>query len=129
MSAGNAYGANPEHHRIVNGQFVCTAPADAPCRTSPTCECENWCCDDPEDHDPGDHCCMATVKAGQGCWIEPWVDAAGLDDSYGSDAHLSGVWDDDNGEVAWPDGPVSCDWADGIYWTYAPAPTPSGGES
>lgn len=129
---GTAYGSDPNTHHIVGGRFVCSAPADAKCRTSPTCECENWCgCDgSPQDaadnHDEGDHCCMTTVKAGQGCWIEPWVDAAGgVEDTGNSDEFLY----DDDGEVAIPDGPVACDWDDGIQWSYAEPsdnPTPPG---
>lgn len=119
--AGNAYGNDPNHHRIVDGRFVCSAPADAKCRTSPTCECESWCgCDgSPEDakdnHDEGECCCMTTVESGRPCWIEPWVDAVGVEDTGDADAFLY----DDEGEMTVPDGPVDCDWDDGIQWTYA----------
>lgn len=119
---GSAYGSDPNTHRIVVGEFVCSAPADAKCRTSPTCECENWCCCDgsPEDaadnHYEDEHCCMATVKAGQGCWIEPWVDAVGVEDTY--DENTMRFYDDDD-EPIYPDGPVVCDWDDGIRWRYA----------
>lgn len=121
MSAkdGNAYGADVTTHSIVGGAFVCSAPADAKCRTSPTCDCETWCCCDgsPEDaadsHDEGEHCCMTTVKAGQGCWIKGWVDAQGLSDSLEVRAY------DEDGEPVIPDGPVRCEWDDSIFLTSA----------
>lgn len=126
-----AYGDSPAYHRIEGERFVCTAPDDAKCRTSPTCECENWCCCDgsPEDakdsHDDGEHCCMTTVKSGQGCWIEPWVDAVGVDECGDHNAFLH----DDGGEVTVPDGPVTCDWDDGICWTYAVTTNPPASEA
>lgn len=116
----SAYGDNPEFHRIVDERFVCSAPADAPCRTFPTCECESWCCCGitGESHDDGDHCCMSTVKPGQGCWIEPWVNASGLEDCYASDPLSVWVYDSD-GETSWPDGAVTCDWeGDFVAWEY-----------
>lgn len=125
----SAYGDDPRHHAIKDDEFVCTAPADAPCRTSPTCECENWCaCDgSPDDardtHGEGGHCCMTTTKAGQGCWLGPWVDAAGLGESYANQDDWPNVriW----AETNWPEGPVTCDWADGVFWRYAPAEDPA----
>lgn len=120
----SAYGDNPTYHAIAEERFVCTAPADALCRTSPTCECENWCCCDgsPEDaadnHDT-EHCCMTTAKTGQGCWIEPWVNASDLEDCYEGDPLAVWTYDADD-EHHWPDGPVTCDWEDEyVAWSYA----------
>lgn len=116
----SAYGSDPAYHHIVDGAFVCSAPEDAKCRTSPTCECENWCCCDgsPEDvadnHD-GEHCCMTTTEPGQGCWMKVWVDAVGVEDSGDSDE----IRHDEDGLPILRDGPVDCDWDDGILWTYA----------
>lgn len=115
---GTAYGDNPEHHRIAAGVFECTAPADAPCRTSPTCDCEEWCCDTPADHDPGDHCCMATVQPGQNCWMEAWVNND-IDGSFDHENEIApGEYDIASGERAWPNGAVTCDWEDYVVWRY-----------
>lgn len=115
----SAYGSDPAHHHIIDGAFVCSAPEDAKCRTFPTCECENWCCcevpGESHDEDWGDHCCMTTTKPGQGCWIAVWVDAVGVEDSGDSDAMR---YDEDGLSIV-RDGPVDCDWDDGICWTYA----------
>lgn len=116
--AGNAYGSDPTVHHIVGGAFVCSAPEDAPCRTSPTCECENWCCccaSPPEGHDAGVHCCASTAKPGQDCWIEPWVDVVGVEDSLPDHNALY----DEDGNLSFSDGPVWCDWDDGILIGYA----------
>ncbi len=118
---GSAYGSDPTTHHVVDGEFVCTAPSDAKCRTFPTCECENWCCCETpgENHDDGDHCCMATVEPGQGCWLGPWIDAVGVADAHCEES----VAYDDDGEPLMPDGAVGCDWDDGICWAYAPTPS------
>lgn len=112
---GNAYGSDPRYHHFVDGAFVCSAPEDAKCRTSPTCECENWCCCDQAavDHDEGDHCCMTETKPGQGCWIKVWVDAADACDC------IERVADEDGDLVVIADGAVVCDWDDGICCSYA----------
>ena len=117
VPVGDAYGSDPARHHIVDGEFVCSAPEDAQCRTFPTCGCESWCCCGipGESHDEDDHCCMTTTKSGQGCWIAVWVDAAGVEDS-------GDVQYDEEGEPIVPDGPVACDWNDGIRWTYVLPP-------
>ena len=119
----SAYGDNPEYHSIADERFVCIAPDDARCRTSPTCECENWCCCDgsPEDatdnHDT-EHCCMTTVKPGQSCWIEPWVNSVDLEDSYGGEPLKVWIYDAD-GNGHWPNGQVTCEWEGGyVLWEY-----------
>ena len=112
--AGSAYGSDPATHRVIDGEFVCSAPGDAKCRTSPTCECEVWCCDDPEDHDEGDHCCMTTVKPGQGCWMAGRIDAQGVEDSHGEEHRY-----DDNGVAILHNGAVVLDWDDSVFWSYA----------
>lgn len=119
---GTAYGNDPAVHRIEGGRFVCLAAEDAKCRSNPTCECENWCCcdgspqDSADNHDEGEHCCMTTAEAGRPCWIEPWVDAVGVEDTY--DDNAMRFYDADD-EPVYPDGPVACDWEDGIRWRYA----------
>lgn len=125
---GNAYGDDPAHHRIDGERFVCSAPADAKCRTFPTCECENWCCcDEPgENHDEDEHCCMTTLKAGQDCWLEPWVHACGLEDSHHDFGDDFEPYDDEGERRPWPNGSVTCDWDDGILWQYAELVTPPG---
>lgn len=121
----SAHGNNPEFHSIKDGLFDCTAPEDAPCRTSPTCECDEWCCcdgsavDRADNHDADEHCCMTTTKPGQGCWMEPWVDAGDIEDSFAGD--LAPLLADQVGadEFVWPDGPVTVDWeGDGCTWDY-----------
>lgn len=117
----SAYGNDPAFHHIVDGSFVCSAPEDAKCRTFPTCECENWCCcdgspEDVEDNHDGEHCCMTTVKPGQDCWMKVWVDAVGVEDSGQTD---DGVTYGEDGELILRDGPVECEWDDGIGWGYA----------
>lgn len=136
---GDAYGDDPRYHQIARGMFICSAPADAKCRTIPTCDCENWCCcDDPEEQQEhaGDngHCCMTTVQAGCPCWIEPWIQLAGIEDSYHDNA-IRFYDEADEEELGFPDGPVVCDWDDGVRWRYALVgadlanlSTPPGGE-
>lgn len=130
QTPGTAYGDNPAYHHIRGGVFTCTAPADAPCRTHPTCDCEQWCCcDDPADHDDDEHCCMTTTQSGQNCWLEPWVSGPGLDDSFdhhdqASPAEYNTLTD----EYTWPDGPVICDWDDGIWWRYVAPEALTGGD-
>lgn len=121
----SAYGDNPDLHRLVDESFVCTAPADAPCRTSPTCDCENWCgCDgspeDAADNHGTDHCCMQTTAPGQGCWIELWVNGSDLEGGYSGSHELADLWFNGDGELIWPDGPVTVDWEDEYCtWKYA----------
>jgi len=117
----SAYGDDPRYHQIVRERFVCSAPDDAPCRTSPTCDCEFWCgCDgSPEDavdaHD-GEHCCMTTTKPGRECWMVAWVEATGLEDSFTGD---TGELEYGIGGYVWPSGPVTCEWDEGVFWEYA----------
>ena len=113
----SAAGDDPKVHRIVDERFVCTALPDAKCRTYPTGSCEQWCgCDgSPEDaadnHDEGEHCCSTTRKDGQACWLEPWINAD-LSDCYSTEWPVYGM--------AFPDGPVTCDWEDEyVTWKYA----------
>lgn len=130
---GSAHGDDPRYHAIKDGRAVCTAPEDAPCRTSPTCECENWCgCDgSPEDakdnHDEGDdawgHCCMQTTKPGQSCWLVPWIEAPGLDESFDHSELSPADYDMVSGEHTFPDGAITCDWEDGVLWRYSPGQT------
>lgn len=104
----SAHGNDPNVHYIRGGRFVCEAPSDAKCHIFPACECEEWSA---ELHDPPaeghedvqqDH-----------CWIQPWMEATDLCDSYGPDGLVLS-----NDEF--PDGPVSIQWEyDAVMWSYA----------
>lgn len=118
----SAHGDDPKVHAIKDQQFVCTAGPDAKCRTVPTCrDCEEWCgCSvTGEQHDAGEHCCRSTTQPGQPCWIEPWINASDLEDAFGGDA-LAAMVEDADGDLTWPDGPVTVEWqVDFCSWTYA----------
>lgn len=124
-----AYGDDPSLHHVTREgddapTFTCSAPPESPCRTYPTCECEQWCCcaGDLGVHDPGEHCCTTTTKPGQPCWMGVHLDAFGVEDSgpslYAGPDHqpLRPGWN-----------AVTVEWDEGCSWEYAdPAPASLG---
>lgn len=107
-----AKGDDPAVHVIRGSRFVCTASAEAKCRTYPACECEDW---DPDLH--GDPPAAGHENVPQEhCWIKPWLDATDLTDCYGGD-DLTWLTDAD---VTFPDGPITTEWhGDYLTWEYA----------
>ena len=67
------------HHKIsADGMRIeCHAPADADCRTYPTCDTETWSEETCDDHTPAHE-----ASGGNPCWMLPWVDALRLDETY-----------------------------------------------
>lgn len=116
-------------HFIRDGRFVCTAEPTAPCRNYPSCECEEWTL---EEHGQrqGQRIGMKNGRPlfadfdvppmpghesvpQEECWVEPWLTATDLRDTYGA-AEL--YIDDDE----FPDGPVDIEWhGDCVTWEYA----------
>lgn len=91
-------GPNPELHtvavvvetdedgpRVSAVNFTCTAPADASCRTYPSCDCEIFTeCDDPVLHAEDEHTETARhdysghpYRSHQECWVQGWFDNGG----------------------------------------------------
>lgn len=115
MTESTALGDDPTVHRIVDGRFVCTAPATADCRNYPACECYGWDVDvhghDGSTPQPGHE----NVPHDE-CWAIAWMHATDLADCHVGDG--LGVVDLTDDEF--PDGPVRIIW-DGDYltWDYA----------
>jgi len=66
-------GTPDEERRVESVQFVCTAPADADCRTYPECQCEtfNWAEDKTRDIEGHPR------VSGRDCWMGDWFEAEG----------------------------------------------------
>jgi hypothetical protein len=96
-------------HFIRDGRFVCTAEPSAPCRNYPGCECEEWSEELHGEVPVEGH----ADKQQEECWMEPWLHAVPLCDTYATEGS---VLDDEE----FPDGPVLVDWQhDWLVWEYA----------
>lgn len=115
-------------HSIVDGRFVCTADATAKCHTYPACECESWTREVhgqefgevigfsngrtlyaavPIDPMPGHE----TVQHDE-CWLQGWMEAGPLWESYEPE---DVAYDDGD----FPDGPIDYTWhGDYLTWKY-----------
>lgn len=108
-SLPRAKGDDPTVHFIRDGRFVCVAEPTAPCRNYPGCECEAWSAELHGDPPAEGH----EDRPQDECWIQPWMEATDLRDTYSADELLI---DDDE----FPDGPVAVEWQfDYLTWEYA----------
>lgn len=113
-----AKGNDSAVHFIRDGRFVCTAEPTAKCRNYPSCECEAWSV---ELH--GNPPAEGHEDQPQGeCWVNPWLSATDLRDSYEPEE----LWLDDD---EFPNGPIDIEWdGDCVLWKYADETRPSKNE-